>query len=344
MKGILVTEWTSFDRLSLMDLPEPELGDNEVRLRVQAAGISFATSLVVAGRYQRKPPLPFIPGTEVAGIIVEKGATVSRFKVGERVCAVIDWGALAEVAVAKEVNVFALPDALQFTSATAFTNSYATSCAALTWPNLLGVTSGDWLLVHGAAGGVGIAAVEIGNILGATVIATAGNDEKLKVARRHGADHAINYREENFRDEVLRLTDGRGADAVFDPVGGDTFLQSLRCIAPEGRILPVGFAGGDIPQIPANHLLIKNITVCGLNMGLFYGWSPKDMRYEYEDRMRNNMQQLFDWFREGRINPLIHKTFPIECFREAMDEVISRRATGRVAVVMDEEARRLGHG
>jgi NADPH2:quinone reductase len=344
MKGILVTEWTSFDRLSLMDLSEPELNDNEVRLRVQAAGISFATSLVVAGRYQRKPPLPFTPGTEVAGIVVETGSTVSRFEVGERVCAVIDWGALAEVAVAKEVNVFALPDGLQFANATAFTNSYATSCAALTWPNLLGVTSGDWLLVHGAAGGVGIAAVEIGKILGATVIATAGNDEKLKIARRHGADHVINYREEEFRNKVLQLTGGRGVDATFDPVGGDTFLQSLRCIAPEGRILPVGFAGGDIPQIPANHLLVKNITVCGLNMGLFYGWTPKDRRYEYEDRMRNNMQQLFDWFCEGRINPLIHKTYPIERFREAMDEVISRRAMGRVAVVMDEEARRLGHG
>lgn len=343
MKGVLVKEWTTFDQLSLGDVPDPETGDGEVYIRIQAAGISFATSLVVQGKYQRKPPLPFVPGTEIAGVVVATGPGVSRFTPGDRVCAVIDWGGLAEATSAKEVNVFALPDGLDFAKAISFTNSYATSYAALTWPNLLNVKSGDWLLVHGSGGGVGIAAIEIGKILGATVIATAGSTAKLDVARQHGADHTINYREQEFKDAVLDLTGGRGVDAVYDPVGGEAFMQSLRCIAPEGRIMPVGFASGEIPQIPANLLLVKNITVCGLNMGLFYGWSPIDMRYKYEDRMRANMEQLFAWFSDGRIDPVVNKTFPLKRFSEAMDDVLARRAIGRIAVVMDDEARRLGH-
>lgn len=341
MQGLLVSQWTTFDQLALVDVPRPLLGERDVRIRIQAAGVSFATSLVVQGKYQRKPPLPFTPGTEVAGIIVETGAKATRFKIGERVCAVLDWGGLAEEAVAREVNVFAIPDTLSFTRAIAFTNSYATSAAALTWSHLLNVKAGQTLLVHGASGGVGIAAVEIGKILGATVIATAGSQAKLERARAHGADHVINYREQDFREQVLALTNGDGVDAVYDPVGGEVFMQSLRCMAPEARIMPVGFAGGEIPHIPANLLLVKNLIVCGLNMGLYYGWSPKDMRYEYEDRMRANMEQLFDWFVAGRINPVVDITYPLARVHQAMEDVLTRRAIGRVAVVMDEEAKRL---
>jgi len=342
VRGVFVRDWMPFDQLRLEDLPRPTPGPHELRLRVQAAGMSFATSLVVQGKYQRKPPLPFVPGTEVAGIVDEVGAEVTRFKAGDRVCAVLDWGGLAEEAVAKEVNVFALPPTLDFARAIAFTNSYATSAAALTWPHLLNVQPGQWLLVHGAAGGVGIAACEIGRILGATVIATAGSEEKLALARRHGAAHAINYRKQDFRTEVLRLTDGRGVDAVYDPVGGEVFMQSLRCMAPEARIMPVGFAGGEIPQIPANLLLVKNLTVCGLNMGLYYGWSPVDLRYEYEARVRANMDQLFRWFERGEIDPVLGAAYPLEEFQQAMSDVLARRAVGRIAIVMDEEAKRLG--
>jgi NADPH2:quinone reductase len=170
------------------------------------------------------------------------------------------------------------------------------------------------------------------------VIATAGSEAKLELARAHGADHGINYREREFRDEVLALTDGRGVDAVYDPVGGEVFMQSLRCMAPEARIMPVGFAGGDIPQIPANILLVKNLIVCGLNMGLYYGWSPNDMRYHYEDRVRANMDKLFNWFVAGRINPVVDTTYPLSKVQQAMDDVLTRRALGRIAVVMDEEA------
>jgi len=343
MKAVLVSDWAPFDQLSLTDIPPPVPRDNEVLIRVQAVGIGFALSLVVQGKYQRRPPLPFVPGTEVAGIIAAVGADTGRFAVGDRVVAVIDWGGLAEFASAHEVNVFALPDGLEFARAIGLTNSYATTCAALTWPRLLHVQAGETLLVHGAGGGVGLAAVEIGKVLGATVIATASTAEKLAAASAHGADHVINYRTTDFRDAVLELTNGRGVNAVYDPVGGDVFHQSLRCMAPEARIMPVGFAGGEIPQIPANILLVKNLTVCGLNMGMYYGWTPVDERERYEDLVRQTMDQLFTWFNAGAIRPELAASFPLESFQAAMDVVLSRRAIGRVAVVMDEEARRLGH-
>ncbi|MEC9153839.1 MAG: NADPH:quinone oxidoreductase family protein [Pseudomonadota bacterium] len=342
MRGVLVKEWTEFENLTLEECPAPELKSGEVRIRTQSAGVSFATSLVVSGKYQRKPPLPFVPGTEIAGIVTERADGVVHVKEGDRVCAVLDWGGLAEEAVAHEVNVFPIPDSLEFNRAICLTNSYGTSYAALCWPHLLRIREGETLLVHGAAGGVGMAAIEIAKILGATVIATAGSDEKLAVAKEHGADHRINYRKGEFRKKVLEITDGRGADAIYDPVGGEVFAQSLRCIAPEGRIMPVGFAGGNIQQIPANILLVKNITVCGLNMGYYVGWSPDDVRHEYGDRMRALMAQLYDWYEAGDLNPVISHTFALPAFQQAMSEVLGRRSIGRVAVVMDEEARRLG--
>ena len=335
MRGVLVREWTAFENLELQDCPVPELGPGQVRIATKAAGVSFATSLVVAGKYQRKPPLPFVPGTEVAGVVTEVAEGVTPFSPGDRVCAILDWGGLAEEAVANAVNTFPIPDSLDFHRAICFTNSYGTSYAALVWPHLLHVQAGETLLVHGATGGVGLAAIEIGKILGATVIATAGMDEKLAIAREHGADHVINYRAGPFREKVLELTGGDGANAIYDPVGGDVFMESLRCIAAEGRIMPVGFAGGTIQQIPANILLVKNITVCGLNMGYYMGWSPKDVRHQYADRMREMMAQLFAWFDEGRLNPRVAQVFPLDDFQAAMAMVLGRQAIGRVAIVMD---------
>ncbi|MDA1098057.1 MAG: NADPH:quinone oxidoreductase family protein [Proteobacteria bacterium] len=342
MRGVLVEEFTEFETLKVQDCPIPPLERGQVRIKTQAAGVSFATSLIVSGRYQRKPPLPFVPGTEVAGIVTETGGEVARLKVGDRVACILDWGGLAEEAVAHEVNTFVLPPSLEFHRAICFTNSYGTSCAALTWPHLLHVQDGETLLVHGGAGGVGIAAIEIGKILGARVIATAGSAEKLAIAKAHGADHVINYRDGPFRDQVLEITGGRGANAIYDPVGGAVFEQSLRCIAPEGRIMPVGFAGGTIQQIPANLLLVKNITVCGLNMGYYVGWSPDDVRHAYGPRMQAMLAQLFAWFEQGRLNPRVSHSFALDDFQAAMAVVLGRLSQGRVAIVMDEEARRLG--
>ncbi len=342
MRAVLCRDWRPFDELEIADLPDPTPPANGVVIDVKAAGVSFATSLVVQGKYQRKPPLPFTPGTEVAGVVESVGADATRFKPGDKVFAVIDWGGLGDEAATQEVTVYPMPAGATYAEAISFTNSYSTSAAALTWPHLLNVQAGETLLVHGAAGGVGLAAVEIGKILGATVIATAGSAEKLEVVRAHGADHAINYRETDFRKAVLELTDGKGVDACYDPVGGDVFMQSLRCLAVEGRISPVGFAGGDIPQIPANLLLVKNISVVGLNMGYYAGWSPYDARHESEPKIRPLMAQLVEWYEAGRIRPEVAGTFPLDGFKDAMAMVLGRQSIGRVSVVFDEEATRLG--
>jgi NADPH2:quinone reductase len=267
--------------------------------------------------------------------VIECGSAVTRFRPGDRVCAALDWGAYAEEAVAWEVNTYPIPDSLGFAEAVNF-NAYATSGAALTWPRLLNVQPGETLLVHGAAGAIGLAAIEIGKILGATVIATASSAEKRDAARDHGADHTIDYSTGDFREAVNAITDGRGADAILDPVGGDVFDRSLRCIALEGRIAPVGFTGGRASQIPANIVLVKNITVCGLNFGTYYGWSPNDVRYEMEDRVRALLDRFRQWAKDGMIRPHVCATFPLDGFREAMALVTSRQSIGRVALVMNE--------
>jgi NADPH2:quinone reductase len=334
VRGLLVTEYTDFDRLTVEDIPRPALEAKQVRLRVRAAGVSFAVNLMVAGKYQRKPPLPFTPGTECAGEVIECGADVTRFRPGDRVCAALDWGAYAEEAVAWEVNTYPIPDDLGFAEATNF-NSYATACAALTWPHLLDVQPGETLLVHGAAGALGLAGVEIGKILRSTVIATASTAEKRAVAKDHGADVVIDYSTGAFHDAVNEITGGLGANAILDPVGGDVFDQSLRCIALEGRIAPVGFTSGRPAQIPANIVLVKNISVCGLNFGTYYGWSPRDVRYQMEGRVRAVLDRFCQWAEDGAIRPHVGATFALDRFREAMALVLSRKSIGRVALVMN---------
>jgi NADPH2:quinone reductase len=198
----------------------------------------------------------------------------------------------------------------------------------------LNVQAGETLLVHGAAGGIGLAGIEIGKILGATVIATASTAEKRALAAAYGADHVIDYTDGGFREAVNDITGGRGANAILDPVGGDVFDESLRCIALEGRIAPVGFTSGRAAQISANIVLVKNITVCGLNMGTYYGWSPKDVRYEMEDRIRAIMTKFHDWAAAGQIRPHVCARVPLDDFRDAMALVLERRSMGRVALVM----------
>lgn len=336
MRAVVVKEWTEFEDLELDDNVEPPgaPGEREVKIDIAAAGVSFATTLVVAGRYQRKPPLPFTPGTEVSGTIAEVGAGVTRFAPGDRVVACVDWGGMAEQVVTPDATVYRVPDSIPHAQAIGMTNSYGTSYAALRWPHLLDLQAGQTLLIHGAAGGVGLAAVEIAKILGATVIATVGSEAKRATVLDHGADHAINYREDDFRTGVLDLTSGRGADRIYDPVGGDVFDTSLRCIAPEGRICPIGFAGGTIPSAPANILLVKNITVCGLNLGYYLGWSPTDMRYEYVDRFTAMIDELGRWFVDGKISLTTSQTFDIADFQAAMAVVVGRESIGRVALTM----------
>ena len=334
MKAMICRQWGGPEELRLEEFDRPALKRGQVRIAVRAAGVSFATTLVIAGKYQRRPPFPFAPGTEVSGVVIEVDAACRRLKVGDEVVAVLDWGGLAEEAVAHEVNVFPKPKTVGFVEAIQLAISYPTSGGALTWPTVLDVQKGQTLLVHAAAGGVGMAAVEIGKILGATVIATAGGARKAAFAREHGADHVIDYSASDFREEVLRITAGRGVDRVYDPVGGEVFAQSLRCMAVEGRICPIGFAGGTIPQIPANILLVKSIAVMGFNYGYYAGWSLHDARLEEADRTFALMERIRGWCEEGLCKPHVDRTFRLDQAAEAMRALLERKVTGRVAIAM----------
>jgi NADPH2:quinone reductase len=335
VKALICRQWGGPEDLKLEDMTPAALKTGQVRIRVKAAGVSFATTLVIAGKYQRRPPFPFAPGTEVSGVVTEIDAACQRVKVGDEVVAVLDWGGLAEEAVAHEVNVFRKPRNVGFVEAIQVAISYPTSAGALTWPHVLDVRRGHTLLVHAAAGGVGMAAVEIGKILGATVIATAGGARKTAFARAHGADHVIDYSTHDFRDEVLKLTHGRGVDRVYDPVGGEVFNQSLRCMAVESRICPIGFAGGTIPQIPTNILLVKTIAVMGFNYGYYVGWSPHDARLEQADRVLALMERIRSWCEAGHCRPHVDRTFTLDQAAQAMHALLERSVTGRVAVVMN---------
>ena len=331
---MICRHWGAPEDLRLEEVERPPLKQGQLRIAVRAAGVSFATTLVIAGNYQRRPPFPFAPGTEASGVVIEADPACRRVKAGDEVVAVLDWGGLAEEAVAYEVNVFAKPKNVGFVEAIQLAISYPTSAGALTWPTVLDVQKGQTLLVHAAASGVGMAAVEIGKILGATVIATAGGAHKVAFAREHGADHAIDYSASDFREEVLRITAGRGVDRVYDPVGGDIFAQSLRCMAVEGRICPIGFAGGTIPQIPANILLVKSIAVMGFNYGYYAGWSPHDARFEEAERTFALMERIRGWCEEGLCKPHVDRTFNLDEAAEAMRALLERKVTGRVAIAM----------
>jgi len=333
MRALLCRQWCEFKDLRIEDIPVPELRPGCVRLRVAYAGLGFAISLVVAGKYQRKPPLPFVPGTEVTGTVIEVASGVTRVKPGDRVLAILDWGGFAEEAVASEDTVYPLPAGLALASSTHLAISYGTAYGALVWRARL--QPGETLLVHGAAGGTGLAAVELGKQLEARVIACASSEQKRAAAKAHGADLVLPNRD--FREAVKAYTGGRGADVIFDPVGGDVFDESLRCIAAEGRILPIGFAGGRVPLIPANILLVKNITVLGLNFGTYVGWGLTDERRRYAPKVQAMMAQLFDWALAGRLRPTVSHCFELSRYAEAMDIVLARGSTGKVALKINEE-------
>ena len=330
MRAVVCHERGNDDAVAVEDFPAPRLTDDGVRIAVISAGVSFANLLVLAGKHQNRPELPLIPGTEVSGVVVECGPRAARFQPGDRVAASVRSGGFAEQVVAPHSTVWPLPDAISHDVAVQFPTIYATAHCALA--SRARLAQGEWVLVHGAAGGSGLAAVEIAKCLGAKVIATAGSDEKLAAARRHGADVIVNYRTGTFKDEVLAVTDGRGADVIFDPVGGEVFDQSLRCIAPEGRIIPMGFASGTIPAIPANIVLVKNIDVIGFNFGIYLGWSPVDERKLHAARLREMMQALFRLTLEGRIKPTSSDCYLLRDFTSAFEAVENRRSFGRVLI------------
>lgn len=322
MRAMLCRAWGEPESLEMAEVDAPAPGPGQVAIAVEAAGVNFADTLMVRGRYQEKPPFPFSPGLEVAGEIAALGEGVSGLKVGDPVMAVPAHGAYAEVAIAAASDVFARPTGFDAVTAAGFPITYGTAHGALVWRAAL--RAGETLLVHGAAGGTGLAAVEVGKALGARVIATAGGPEKLAVAREHGADHLIDYRSEDLRERVKEITGGRGVDVVFDPVGGKVFEASLRCTAWEGRLLVIGFAAGTVQQIPANLLLVKNLSALGFYWGSYRKRAP--------ERVQEQFVQLGQWVAEGRLRPRVSHRLPLARAAEALRLLENRAATGKVVL------------
>jgi NADPH2:quinone reductase len=326
MKAIVCHELTGPAALRLEEVAEPRPGPGQVRLRVRACGVNFADSLITRGQYQRQPQPPFSPGFEVAGEVLELGAEVEGTTGGNRIIGMAGHGGYAEQVVVDARRTVPMPAAMSWEHGAAFPVVFGTSHVAL-WHRAR-LRAGETLVVHGASGGVGLTAVAIGKQLGATVIATASGLDKLEVARRHGADHLIDTSAEDVRARIKDLTDGRGADVVYDPVGGELFAASLRSIAFEGRILVIGFAGGTVPQIPANHLLVKNVDVIGLNWPAYAELNPAVMTESF--------RILLQWYLGGAIQPYVSATYPLEQAAEALQHVVARKSTGKVIIAVDE--------
>ena len=323
MRAVLVDRLMEPADLCVREVENPRPGADEVLIEVKAAGCNFSDLLMLKGEYQTRPDLPFVPGGEVAGIVSELGPNVSGLAVGDRVLSRCALGGFAEHVAAPTSTTYRMPDELDFEAGAAMPTVYPTSYAALLWRAPL--LAGETLLVHAAAGGVGLAAVQIGKALGATVIATAGGREKLEIARASGADFLIDYRVEDFVSRVLEVTDGRGADVIYDSVGGDTTDRSLKCINWNGRLLVIGFASGTIPSLRLNRVLLKNISVVGLH------WSA------YPDREPERMAECFDGLfamaRAGAIAPLVSNRYSLERSGEALIALGSRKTVGKVVLV-----------
>jgi NADPH2:quinone reductase len=334
VKALLCEGWNGYRGLKLTDVAPPALPEGCVRIAVAYSTVSFGQLLVVAGKYQRKPPLPFVPGTEIAGVVLEVAPGISGFKAGDRVAASLDWGGYGAEAIATVETVWHVPDALSLRDAASIPLTYGTAYAALHWRAR--IAEGETLLVYGAAGGVGLPAVELGKLAGARVLAVAGSQERLDIALERGAETGLVHGEPGLGQRVKELTGGRGVNVVFDPVGGHLFEEALRCTAPEGRIVVIGFAGGTIPQIPANILLVKNIDVIGFNFGLYLGWSPVDERKRHAARLGEMMARLFEFAREGRIRPTSSDCYALEDFASAFAAVESRQSFGRVLIKVGE--------
>jgi NADPH2:quinone reductase len=322
VRAVLCKELTGPEALVVEELPSPPLGPGQVRILVHAAGVNFGDTLVVAGKYQERPELPFTPGMELAGVVAEAADGVAGLAPGTRVLATPGVGAFADEAVIDAASVLPIPDSIGMVAAAGFPVAYGTSHFAL--DHRAHLEAGEVLLVLGASGGVGLTAVEIGKAMGATVIAAASSADKLEVARAQGADHLIDTTREDLRERVKALTGG--ADVIYDPVGGDLFAQALRCIKVEGRILVIGFASGTIPQVAANYLLLKNASA----VGVFWG----GYRKRHPEVIRRGLETLLAWHAEGKLKPHSSHQLPLEGAAEAMNLILARKSIGKVVLTM----------
>ena len=343
MRALVCHAYGPIDSLKIEDIPKPEPKAGEVLVHVRAAGVSFAAMLGVQGKHQNKPPLPYVPGNELAGHVVALGEDVTNVAVGDRIATGVSQGAFGEYAVATAANLIPIPERMPYAEATNFPTLYPTAYGALKWK--ADMQPGEVLLVHGAGGGSGLTAIEVGKAMGAVVIASAGGADKLTAAQEAGADHLIDYRTEDLRTKVLELTGGRGADVIYDPVGGSAFEASMRCVAPEGRIIPMGFASGTVPQIPANILLVKNVTVIGFYYGYWNGWggpggkggvlSPKEAASLAKRRamVAEAQKELTRWFTEGRLKATVAATYDLADWVKGFRLIEERTVVGKAVLV-----------
>ena len=322
MRAVLCKAFGPPESLVLEDVDDPVAGDGQVVVDVHACAVNFPDVLIIQDMYQFKPPLPFSPGAEVAGVVSSVGAGVTDLKVGDRVLASPGWGGLAEKVAVNASQAIPVGDEVDFEHACAFMYAYGTSHYALKDRGHL--KPGESLVVLGAAGGVGLAAVELGALMGANVIAAASTDDKLALCREYGAAMTINYSTEDLKTRIRELTGGQGADVVYDAVGGQYSEPALRSMAWEGRFLVIGFAAGEIPKIPLNLALLKSCDIVGVFWGAFVA----------RDRARNreNIEELMDWWRAGKLRPHVSSTYPLEKSGDAIRELADRRAKGKVVV------------
>jgi len=326
VKAILCKAYGPPDSLVVEDIPSPVAGPGEVVVSVKTASVNFPDVLIIQNKYQLKPPLPFSPGSELAGVVKSVGDGVTHLKPGDPVMAITGYGAFAEEVKVDVNRLLPIPGGMDFVSAAAFGLTYATSEHALCDRGEL--KAGETLLVLGASGGVGIAAIEIGKVLGARVIACASTDDKLAICREHGADDTINYATEDLRERIKAITGGKGADVVYDPVGGTYTELALRSIAWRGRLLVVGFAAGDIPKIPLNLTLLKGCAIVGVFWGEFTRREPQ--------RFLAAMDKLGRWFAEGKLKPHVSETFPLERAADALAMMAARNVKGKVVLETSE--------
>ncbi len=324
MKAVLCKQYGPPDSLVIEELPSPKPAAGEVVISVKAASLNFPDVLIIQNKYQFKPPLPFSPGSELAGVVKEVGEGVKGFKPGDKVIAFTTYGAFAEEARTEASRLVPLPSGMSFTEGAAFLLTYGTTDHALRDRGEL--KAGETLLVLGAAGGVGLAAIEIGKALGARVIACASSAEKLAVCRSHGADATINYASEDLRERIKALTDGKGVDVIYDPVGGPYAEPAFRSIAWRGRHLVVGFAAGEIPKLPLNLALLKGASVVGVFWGDFARRQPKEFA--------QSIRQLGQWYAEGRLKPHVSETMPLEKAAQALNKMAARQVKGKLVLTV----------
>jgi NADPH2:quinone reductase len=322
MRAVLCKSFGPPENLVVEDVPSPVPGAGQVLINVAACGVNFPDVLIIENKYQTKPPLPFSPGGEIAGTIAALGDGVTGFKVGDRVIASTGWGGFAEQVVVETRRLLPVPEGMPLTTASAFVMTYGTSHYGL--KNRANLQPGETLLVLGAAGGVGLAAVELGKAMGARVIAAASNAEKLAVCKEHGADEIIDYSSEDLR-ERLKVLAPNGVDVVYDPVGGPYSEPALRSIAWEGRFLVIGFAAGEIPKIPLNLALLKSCQIVGVFWGAFTMRDPAGNQA--------NLKELADWYLAGKLKPLVSASYPLERAADALNDMANRKVKGKVVLV-----------